>query len=74
MDTDIILIAGIVLGALSIPAMLSAISDGNAPRAPVFMILISGAMIVFAFAMHPGGYAFSDVPDVFFTVIGRYLP
>ena len=74
MDTDIILIAGIVLGALSIPAMLSAISDGNAPRVPVFMILISGAMIVFAFVMHPGGYAISDVPDVFFSVIGRYMP
>ncbi|MCA0871665.1 hypothetical protein LCL97_12575 [Seohaeicola saemankumensis] len=74
MDTDLIFILGLVLAALSVPATMSAISDGRAPRAPILIILIAGAMIVYAVHTHPGGYAFADIPDVFFGVIGRYLP
>jgi len=74
MDTDLIFILGLVLAALSVPATMSSISDGRAPRAPILIILIAGAMILYAVYSHPGGYALADIPDVFFGVIGRYLP
>ncbi len=74
MDMDLIFVVGLVLAALSVPAIMSAISDGRAPRAPIMIILISGAMILYAAYSHPSGYALADIPDVFFGVIGRYLP
>ena len=74
MNTDLVLVVGLVLAALSVPAMVSAFSDGRAPRAPALIILIAGGMIIFAVLRHPGGYALSDIPNVFFDVIGRYIP
>lgn len=72
-DSDLILVIGIILAVLSIPAMLSAFSESRAPRAPIVTILIAGAMILYAVKTHPGGYAISDVPHVFFEVVGRII-
>lgn len=74
MDTDLILVLGLVIAALSIPAMVSAFSGNRAPRAPALIILIAGAMIVFAVLRHPGGYDLAELPHVFFSVVRRYLP
>ncbi|MFC6761082.1 hypothetical protein ACFQFQ_18870 [Sulfitobacter porphyrae] len=42
MDPDLALVLGIVIGALSIPSILSALSDRRAPRASALTILIAG--------------------------------
>ncbi len=73
MDTDLILVIGIVLCALSVPSLLSAYSDGRAPRSGSVLVFIGGVLVVIALTQNPRGYTFADVPEVFFTVIGRYL-
>ena len=73
MDTDIALILGIVIGGFSIPSIISSMSDGRAPRVSMITILLAGGLILYALAAHPGGYRFSQIPDVFFSVIGRVL-
>ena len=73
MDTDLILVVGLVLCALSVPSLLSAYAEGRAPRSGAVVMLIGGVLIVVALTQNPRGYTFADVPEVFFTVIGRYL-
>lgn len=72
LDTDLLLVIGIVLGALSIPSLLAAYSESRAPRAGAVLVLISGVLIVVALNRHAVGYSFAEIPDVFMRVIGRY--
>jgi hypothetical protein len=74
MDTDLALVLGLVIAALSIPSILSAISDSRAPRASAITILIGGGLIVFAVTGKPGGYQLAEVPDIFVNVVARYMP
>lgn len=69
--TDIYLVVGIILGALSVPSMLSAFIDGRAPRSSAIVILIAGGLIWLAVDQKPGGYTLNDVPDVFVRVFAQ---
>lgn len=73
MDPDLIFVIGLVIGIFSVPSILSAISEGHAPRVAAFAIIVSGIMVVWAVQNKPGGYAFTDIPDVFVQVVARYL-
>jgi hypothetical protein len=73
MDSDLFLVIGIVAFALAIPSLLSAWVDGRVPRAGAIMVLIGGVLVVTALNQHARGYSFSEIPDVFFRVIGRYI-
>jgi len=73
MDTDLALVLGIIIGGFSIPSIISAMSDGRAPRVSMITILLAGGLILFALMSKPSGYSFNQIPDVFFGVIGRFL-
>lgn len=73
MDTDLILVLGLVVVFFAIPALVSAYSDGRRLRAPTAALLIGVGLMVFAYVVHPGGYRLEQMPDVFFGVIGRYF-
>ena len=73
MDSDLILVVGLVIGILSIPSMLSAYSENRAPRIAAILVLISGVLLVVAVKNKAGGYAIADIPHVFYGVIGRYI-
>lgn len=66
-------VVGAVLAALAIPSILSAYSENRAPRVAAILLLIGGALLVMAISGHPGGIAISEVPYIFFRVIGRYI-
>ena len=71
MDTDLMLVTGIILAVMSIPAMLNAFADGRAPRLALIVVLIAGTLVVIAMTQHGGGYTFAGLPDVFGRVFGR---
>ncbi|SFR33235.1 hypothetical protein [Litoreibacter janthinus] len=73
MDYDLILVIGIVIGVLTVPAILSAFLDGSAPRVATIAAVMSGGMIVFAVYSAPGGYSISDLPDVFTKVVAGFV-
>lgn len=73
MDPDLVFVIALVLGAFSIPSMLSAYSEGSAPRVSALVIVLSGVMIVWAFNEKPGGYDFASIPETFMNVVGQYL-
>ncbi|MDK3017008.1 hypothetical protein [Pseudodonghicola flavimaris] len=74
MDTDLILVLGAVVAFFAIPAMVSAYSDRRRLTLPLLSLGIGVAMMGFAFVMHPDGYDLAGLPEVFFGVIGRYMP
>jgi len=74
MDTDLALILGLVIGGFSIPSIVSAMSDGRAPRVSMITILLAGGLILYALMAKPGGYRFEQMPDVFLSVVGRFIP
>ena len=74
MDPDLALVLGLVVTALAVPSILSALSDRRAPTASALIVLIGGALILYALQMAPGGYRLEQVPDVIARVIGRYMP
>ncbi|WP_420862303.1 hypothetical protein [Algirhabdus cladophorae] len=73
MDPDLIFVIGLVLVAFSIPSMLSAYSEGRAPRVSSMVIVLAGVMIVYAYNTKPGGYDFATIPDTFMGVVARYI-
>jgi len=68
-NPDLFLVIGLVVGALSIPAVISAFSESRPPRAAAIMIMISAGMILVAVLLKPGGYTFGEVPDAFAGVV-----
>lgn len=73
MDFDLMFVIGVILSGLAIPSILSAYSDNRAPRAAAIVLLIGGVLLVAAITKKPGGVALSQVPDIFFRVIARYI-
>lgn len=74
MDSDLFFVLGLIVAGFSIPSILSAITDGRAPRASAVTILIAGGLILYAMQTQPGGYSLASIPDVFVRVIARYMP
>jgi len=72
-DTDLLLVIGLVLTGLSIPSLLAAFSESRPPRIGAIMILIGGILIAVALTQTPRGYTFAEIPDVFLKVIGRFV-
>ncbi len=73
MDTDLVLVIGLVVAALTFPAIVSAFSRGSPPRGAAVAAAIGGAMIVVAVTQNPAGYKLSDVPQIVARVVDRYL-
>ncbi len=61
------------MAVFSVPSILSAFSEGRAPRVAAFTIIASGALVVWAISQKPGGYALNEIPDVFVRVIARFI-
>jgi hypothetical protein len=72
-DTDLVLVIGLVVAALTFPAIVSAFSRGSPPRGAAVAAAIGGAMIVVAVTQNPAGYKLSDVPQIVARVVDRYL-
>jgi hypothetical protein len=74
MNSDLMLVVGLVVATLSLPALLNAWTEGRTPRAGAIMVMIAIGLIVAAIQAKPGGYTVAEVPEVFFRVLGRLLP
>ena len=73
MDPDLALIIGLILGVFSIPSIMSAFSEGRAPRVAAFTVIAAGCLVVWAVSQKPGGYAIMEIPDVFARVVARFI-
>jgi hypothetical protein len=67
------LVTGMALGVLSLPAILAAWADDRAPRVGTLVMLAGGGLILWAMREKAGGYRLSDIPDVFYGVVAQVL-
>jgi hypothetical protein len=73
MQHDLYLVIGLVVLAFTIPAVVSAFSEGRAPRIPAIMLLFGGGLAVIALTQKPNGYTFEDIPQAFVRVVGHFI-
>lgn len=73
MDTDLMMVIGVILAGFTLPSIVSALSDGRTPRVTAFVAVVAGALIVWAINEKPSGYTFEDIPQAFVNVVGRYV-
>ncbi|MCD9148075.1 hypothetical protein [Pseudophaeobacter flagellatus] len=73
MDSDLALVLGIFLAALSVPSILAGLSENRPPRSSGLLLLVGVGCMAFAILSHPGGYRLEQIPDVFFSVLGRFF-
>ena len=74
MDPDSLLTIGLVIAALSVPAMVSAYSDRRRPLAPLLTLLIAGGMVLYAMHIKPGGYTLAQIPEAFYAGLAALRP
>lgn len=67
------LVVGVGLGLLAIPALIGAFSESRPPRAAAILVMLASGLIVAAVWQKPSGYSISDVPSAFERVIGRFI-
>jgi hypothetical protein len=72
-DPDQALVIGIIIGALSIPAVIGAFSEGRPPRSAAILFMIAAGLIVTATFIKPGGYTFNEIPDTVAAVVSGWL-
>ena len=73
MQFDLYLTIGAIILVFAIPAVVSAFSDGRAPRTAALLVLIGGGLVVWAMTQKPGGYVLTEIPRVFAEVLGRVV-
>ncbi|CUH78272.1 hypothetical protein [Tropicibacter naphthalenivorans] len=73
MQPDTLLVVGLLFLVLSIPAIVSAWTDGRAPRGAAIVLVWGAGMILYAMRIKEGGYRWSDIPDAVYTVIGQVV-
>ncbi|KMK68421.1 hypothetical protein [Puniceibacterium sp. IMCC21224] len=73
LDPDLTLVIGLVIGLFSIPSMISAYSDERPPRVAALCLVLAGGLILNAMQNKPGGFRVSELPHVFYGVVGRLL-
>ena len=74
MDSDLLLVAGLGLGILAVPAILSALSNGRAPRAAAIVVMVATGLVVLAVSQKPSGYRIDEIPRVVIGVVNRLAP
>lgn len=73
MGPDSLLVLGLMVAVIAIPAVISAMADGRPPRAATVGFMVGGGLIVFAMLTKPGGYAPGQIPDVVARVVAGWL-
>ncbi|WP_292289374.1 hypothetical protein [Marivita sp.] len=72
MNPDTFFVIGLVLSVLSIPAVVSSISNGDRPRIATITLMVAGGMIVWAISNKPGGYPIESIPRVVAQVLSDF--
>ena len=67
--TDLILVLGVGILALTFPAIVSAFSRGVPPRSAMITFFLGGLMVLYANSRKPEGYSAAELPQIVMNVI-----
>ena len=72
MDTDLIIVSGIVILMLSIPSAVSAFAEGRGPW--VALVILGFAVVGYGWKHHPVEMTLAEVPHTIYRVLARVIP
>lgn len=71
MDTDLIVVVGILLAAFALPSALASYAEGIFPKTAL-TVLVLGTLITLGGAIFsPDGYSFGRIPHSFIEILAR---
>jgi hypothetical protein len=73
MSNDLVLIVGIIIAGIGVPALITSFSESRSASASILMFALGGALIAWAAIAQPGGYTVGEVPAVFARVIAKFI-
>ena len=73
MDSDLIFVVGLLLGAFAIPSFVSAYADKRWPWMALVMALAAGGAIYHVKGEDPDRYTVAAVDNIVVEVLGRYI-
>ncbi|MFT4716561.1 MAG: hypothetical protein ACI8YI_002746 [Paracoccaceae bacterium] len=73
MNAESLLVAAIVLGALSSLSASSALIEGRRPRVALFALAVTAIMFAVSVFKSEDGFQLHDIPDAFVTVVAGYM-
>lgn len=73
MSFEILLVTGSILAVLSTVAVLTALIEKRRPRVAAVVVVISGALLVFAATMAGDNFQLSDIPNAFVKVVAMIV-
>ena len=71
MESDLFLVAGVILVVFALPALVSAFSEARVPYVAGIMMLAGGALVFVAFNEQP--FSFDGMIEAFVRVAGRVI-
>ena len=74
MDSDLIMVTGLVLVMLSFPSAVSAFADGRRPLVAALVVLVGVGVFCWGWMHHPVPMTLAEVPHVIFRVLARVIP
>lgn len=69
MDSDLLLVGGMILAISSVVALISAFSSDRPIRAAVALATVGATMMLIAYASKPEGYRPDEIPTVVLRVV-----
>ena len=73
MDNDLILVVGIIIGALAFPSLLNAFSTSRPPRMAALLLIVGGGLVTWAVVQQPNSYSIDELPQVFVRVFADII-
>lgn len=73
MESDLLLVIGIIVTILAFPSLLNAFSTGRPPKTAALLLIVGGGLITWAVIQKPNAYTFEQLPDVFTRVVAGII-
>lgn len=73
MNTDIVIVVGLLALVIALPTWISAFSESRFPFLAIAFIMLGSGMVAWAFMTNPGVYTFEEIPRTVIRVIGRFF-
>ena len=64
MSDDVMFVVGLGLLIVSLPVIISAITDRKLPILGIVLVIVGSVAITTAVARNPGGYSVYDIPEI----------
>jgi len=73
MNSDLLLVTGMILAVLSGVSIMTAWIDKRRPRVASVVVVIAGGLILWGISISPNGFTLDNIPRAFVNVIGAIL-